>query len=794
MTREEIVSLRQRLLDRQFQPISVYNWDYPSIPEKHRGKRPSESRVATNRGHAALSGRGAKHRRLTGALYPLDIDVDDREAIVAEIVAMAEKLFGRTIVRCRRNSPRRLLPYRIENSDARKIIIQLACGKLEFLGRGQHFTGFGKHFSGADYEWQGRSLDQIDIEDLPIISAAVISAFTAWAEARWPIPEKANSNGDGRTNKGKADFRNTCLKEDVEAALEALPCDYDRETWVKIGMAYRAGGGSYTPFLAWSRQHPQYQSDSYVRDQWRSFANNHSITAATLFAEVFERFPGWKKPSERGADYTKPNEDDDWEGEAGEAGGSPFEEEALPLCPEPRPAEPYALAALGSLQSVVEGIAQAVGCEPGLAAQSVLMTASLATVGIADIDLPKIWVTGLPLFFVTIARSSESKSSADRRAIRGVKDRVAELAKEHKLQAKRHKDDVRIYAAAENEILKDRKLDRKTKADKLQALGPEPAPLLHPVLASADMTVEGVIKEWARRTLRPVQALTTSEGGLFVSGAAMTKDMRMRTVATLCSLWDCESLTKVRAGDGVLIVGEKRLVAHFMIQPNFVPELLGDPVLREQGFLSRLLIAWPQSRIGFRADESDDDQEAVAAPAEEEFRRRIHALVSRSASDELELGKPLRVELEARKLWRAYSNEIERAQQPGATYAEISDVAGKSAEMAGRLAGVLTLYDKPGATVVIAKMMRNAIELARWYLNEALRITETGMLRPEIVDAIELLKWLREHPQHRTKKALLQNGPYRMRGKANLEPLLRILAEHNLIAMPKRGPIHVREG
>ena len=201
--------------------------------------------------------------------------------------------------------------------------------------------------------------------------------------------------------------------------------------------------------------------------------------------------------------------------------------------------------------------------------------------------------------------------------------------------------------------------------------------MLHPVLASADMTVEGVIKEWARRTLRPVQALTTSEGGLFVSGAAMTKDMRLRTVATLCSLWDCEMVNKIRAGDGMLIAGEKRLVVHFMIQPNFVPELLGDPVLRQQGFLSRLLIAWPRSRIGFRADESDDDQEAVATPAEEEFRRRIHALVSRYGSDELELGKPLRVELEARKLWRAYSNEIERAQQPGATLCRSFGCGGK---------------------------------------------------------------------------------------------------------------------
>ena len=793
MNREEVVAIRQRLIEHKFQPISVYNWDFEGIPLKHRGKRPIESNWQNAIGMPAYCDVAENTGILTGVLFPLDIDVDD-PPIVNEIVAMAETLFGRTSARCRPNSPRRLLPYRFKDADPKKFIVTLSCGKCEFLGLGQQFVGFGKHQSGADYEWRGQSLDVLDIDQIPIIDKAKLSAFATWAESRWPVPETTKPNGHDKTKGAKADFHNTCLREDVEAGLTVLPCDYAREAWVRLGMSFRAGGGSYQVFLEWSRQHPQYGSDKYIRDQWRSFANSHSITAATLFDEVFRRFPGWKKPSERGADYSGPAEDDDWDSEPGdETKTGSFDEEALPLCPEPRSAEPYPLEALGSLQGVVEGIAKAVGCEPGLAAQSVLMTASLATVGIADIDLPKIGTTGLPLFFVTIARSSERKSSADRRAIRGVKDRVAELAREHKLQAKRHKDEGRVYAASENQILKDKKLDRKMKMDKLQALGPEPPPLLHPVLASADMTVEGVLKEWSRKTFRAAQALTTSEGGMFVSGAAMTNDMRMRTVATLCSLWDCEMMVKVRAGDGVLIAGEKRLVLHFMIQPNFVPELLGDPVLRQQGFLSRLLIAWPRSRIGFRADESDDDQEAVATPAEEEFRRRIHALVSRYASDELELGKPLRVELEARKLWRAYSNEVERAQQPGAIYAELSDVAGKSAEMAGRLAGVLTLYDKPGATTVTQKVMRNAITLARWYLNEALRITETGMLRPEIVDAVELLKWFRANPQHRSRSGVLLYGPNRLRSKLSLEPILRILADHNLIVLPKRGVIHVRD-
>ena len=135
MNREDIVSLRQRLLERQFQPIAVYNWDYPGVPEKHRGKRPSESEWQRTVGMPVYRDAAQNTGLLTGELFPIDIDCEDA-TIVAEIVAMAEKLFGRTIVRCRQNSPRRLLPYRIENNDARKIIIPLSCGKLEFLDVG----------------------------------------------------------------------------------------------------------------------------------------------------------------------------------------------------------------------------------------------------------------------------------------------------------------------------------------------------------------------------------------------------------------------------------------------------------------------------------------------------------------------------------------------------------------------------------------------------------------------------------------------------------------------------------
>jgi hypothetical protein len=503
-------------------------------PEKLRGKRPSETNWQRTVGMPVYRDDALNTGVLTGALYPLDIDIED-QAIVDEIVAMTEKLFGRTIVRCRQNSPRRLLPYRIENQDSRKIIIPLSCGKLEFLGRGQQFVGFGRHPSGAAYEWQGQSLDEIEIDELPVVDAAGIRAFVAWAEERWPATEKAKPNGSGRTNKAKADFRNTCLKEDVEAALKALPCDYEREAWVKLGMAYRAGAGSYEVFLEWSRQHREYQSDTWIYKQWKSFANAHSVTVKTLFKEALERVEGWKKPSERGTAYTGPVEDDDWDSEPGDEANTDWaDEEPLPLYPSPEDAAPYPIEALGPLRAAAEAIAASTVVAPALAAQSVLAVASLATMPIANVRLPTGDVRPLSLNLVTIAKSGERKTSSDKKALLGVEARSDELRQERALKARIFGAALAAYNAQYQIIKTDRKITLEQRRARLEALGPAPTLPPLPIFTSHDLTVEGLLKSW--HELQPIHGLFTSEGGVLVNGAAMSDDLKMRTAGVLSSL------------------------------------------------------------------------------------------------------------------------------------------------------------------------------------------------------------------------------------------------------------------
>jgi hypothetical protein len=784
MNREEIVAVRQRLIERQFQPIAVYNWDFPGIPLKHRGKRPIESNWQNTIGMPAYHDVAQNTGVLTGIIYPLDIDIDD-PVIVNEIVAMAETLFGRTSVRCRPNSPRRLLTYRFKDADPRKLIVTLACGKCEFLGLGQQFVGFGKHQSGADYQWHGQSLDELDLDQIPIIDPAKLSAFAAWAESRWPVPETAKPNGDGRKSGDKADFRNTTIRTDVEAALKALPCDYDRETWVRLGMAYRAGDGSYKVFLEWSRQHPDYQSDNYVREQWKSFANPHSIRVATLFKEVLDRCKGWKKPSERGADYTGPTDEEDWDSETSD-GARESDDPPLPLYPSPENAEPYPIAALGPLRAPAEAIAASTVVAPALAAQSVLAVASLASMPIANVKLPSGHVRPLSLNLVTIAKSGERKSTSDLKALIGVKMRSDELNQERELKARGFGALIAAYNAEFQIIKTDRKLNLEQRRKKLEALGPPPSLPPRALFISNDLTAEGLLKGWG--DMQPIHGLFTSEGAVLTNGAAMSDDLKMRTAGILSSLWDEGCFTKLRAGDGITDIRGKRLAVHIMIQPSLVGSFLGDQELRGQGFLSRFLIAWPTSKIGSRPFRllNTVDETSIR-----KFGATIHALLRQpyTLKNENQLEPrtlEVRTEGKAFEIWRAYHDEVDAQLKEGGRHSTQTDVGSKSAEQAGRIAGVLTIITNPKAPYVTAQAMAGGVALARWYLNEALRLENGSVLDPALADADSLLKWLHATPKRRTMREIQQFGPNRFRELAVAERLLEILARHGWIVWQDR--------
>src|SRR5262245_31858817 len=80
----------------------------------------------------------------------------------------------------------------------------------------------------------------------------------------------------------------------------------------------------------------------------------------------------------------------------------------------------------------------------------------------------------------------------------------------------------------------------------------------------------------------------------------MNEENRLKTLAGLSGLWGGSPISRFRAGDGITQYFGRRVSLHIQIQPLAAGSILNDPVVRDQGFLSRCLICEPASAIGSR--------------------------------------------------------------------------------------------------------------------------------------------------------------------------------------------------
>src|SRR6185437_6969100 len=132
--------------------------------------------------------------------------------------------------------------------------------------------------------------------------------------------------------------------------------------------------------------------------------------------------------------------------------------------------------------------------------------------------------------------------------------------------------------------------------------------------------------------------------------------------------------------------------------------------------------------------------------------------------------RPLPLSDLAARLWTDYCNEVERAQAPGGRYAKMKACAGRAAEKALRVAGILELFYAPQAATVTELNMRRGIAVAQWYLDESLRIFEGADAADEVSDADAIMSWAIERvrgrePRQFTLHELTQYGPGVLRPK-----------------------------
>lgn len=420
-------------------------------------------------------------------------------------------------------------------------------------------------------------------------------------------------------------------------------------------------------------------------------------------------------------------------------------EEPTPLIYETPPGASFPVDAMGPLREATLAIEDKVQAPVAIGAQALLAATSLAAQALYDVQTLG-GVKPLSLFALTIAKSGERKSTCDKLAMEPIRAFEKELSDAFQQERARHHEALQIWEASHSKLIREAgKADQVKSLDtreNLEALGPKPEAPLIPYLTASDPTFEGLTKNLP--ISRPALGIFSDEAGQFLGGHAMNSENRIKTVSGLSKLWDGDPINRTRAGDAVVTSYGRRLCAHLMVQPVIADTLLDDPSLRDQGFLARFLICQPPSTIGTRLREVHSPASDAALDAYSP--RLVHLLrvdLPLAENSRNELQPPvLALTPEAERLLRNYYNCIERQQAPGANLAENTAFASKSAEHAARIAAVLAVYS--GEQDINPDCMANGIKLAKWYLQEAVRLKNGASISADVRKAEKLRIWLGE--------------------------------------------------
>ncbi len=396
------------------------------------------------------------------------------------------------------------------------------------------------------------------------------------------------------------------------------------------------------------------------------------------------------------------------------------DEEPRPLTQEIPDAEEFPIDALGPVlgpaAAAICGLAQAPAAIGG---QSVLGTAALVVQAHADIELPHGQRRPTSLSLAIIADSGDRKTTCDRYAMEPVADFEKQLLAEYKDEFKAHLIERAIWEKERAQILKSGD-DKRTR---LAELGDEPEPPLKPMMTCSEPTYEGLVKLLSEG--RGTSGVFSSEGGQFIGGFAMSTDNRLKTCAGLSNLWDGVPISRVRGADGSSLLLGRRVSMYLQMQPMVASGLFGDPLLDDQGILSRFLANRPTSLAGTRMW-----REPTAEQIENlgKYKRRVRQILDVQlplADGERNTLNPrvLKLSSGAKRLWISFHDKIESQLAPGGPLEGTRPLANKIAEHAARLAAVVTLFADLQASEVDEEAMANGIELAQFYLKEGLRIS-----------------------------------------------------------------------
>jgi hypothetical protein len=447
--------------------------------------------------------------------------------------------------------------------------------------------------------------------------------------------------------------------------------------------------------------------------------------------------------------------------------------EVLPLIPEPAVnTNKFPTHALGEyLSPAIKGIQEATMFSETLIAHSALSALISATQGIGMVMTNKIHgYMLLSTAFLLIGRSSEGKGRSDEFFFSAIRECEKERRAKYFEEDKEYKRKLRQWESEIKKVLKDE--------DGESFYPDEPVKPLDPRLVTYAPTIQDIIKAFIDGASSIT--LTAEDGKSFLGGWSLGSSERAEaSMAILCKLLDSGRGEKEIASDINKVFSNRAFCMAIGLQPVFWQKLLAEKTMLSIGLMSRMLVCYPDSTIGYRPESDVLDNEKLDAVEGKifNFNKRITELIgfmySNCVKEEGELDRlKYKLSVGARKKWATFQREYqEKLRIRGGEYAEQQEMLGKMPLQPVKIATALFIFEQLDVNrgnfgeikEIPVSYIERGIEITKFYWHETKWLFEKHEVSAELATIQKLGNWLRSNPETTKGEELATNNKFKLR-------------------------------
>jgi putative DNA primase/helicase len=459
--------------------------------------------------------------------------------------------------------------------------------------------------------------------------------------------------------------------------------------------------------------------------------------------------------------------------------------------------EPYPVEALPpTIREAVQEVQDFAQAPMAMVATSALSALSLAAQGLHDVKRAEKLTGPIGLFTLVVADSGERKTTCDEFFTPAIRKWERAQVEAMQPEVERFEADMSAWAAERDGVLatikecakKGKPTDqhKRTLAD-LQSCKPVAPPV--PRLIYSDVTPEELGYRLATRW--PSAAIASSEAGAVLGSHGMTGDSAMRNMARLNDLWSGQEIQSDRRTSESWTARGARLTVGLQVQESTLRAFFDKSagLARGTGFLARFLVAWPQSTQGTRMFKDAPEHWPKLAAYHHRIERILNVPLAMDEDGAL-TPTPIPLSAEAKAMWAAYHDEVEKRLSVGGEYADVRDVASKSADNAARLAALFQIFEHGGGGAVGVDAMEAGCMVAAWHLQEARRFFGEVALPQEVADALRVIQWVKDYSRAQGAQGIATRDLQRLgpvRNKDRLAVALKELQDAHHIRLHTKG-------